>query len=68
VAEPNVVTFTITVTPQQEDFVAPVELIGFPRSNAQRYVGSRRRVSTIIGPSPDVAAYSIVAAVIAAPT
>ena len=52
---------------QQDDFVAPVELVGFPGSKAQRDIGRRRRFPMLLGPSPGVAAQRIVAAVIAAP-
>src|SRR3954452_23704297 len=58
----------MTVTPlQQDDLVAPIELVGFPRREAQRDVGRRRRLPALLGPSPGVAPYGIVAAVIAAP-
>jgi len=52
---------------QHDDFVAPVELVGLPRSEAQRDVRRRRRFPMLLGPSPGVAAQRIVAAVIAAP-
>ena len=35
---------------QQNDLVAPVELVGFPRRKAQRNVGRRRRLSALLGP------------------
>jgi hypothetical protein len=47
---------------QQDDFVAPVELLGLARSKAQRHIGGNRR------PSSGVPAHSIVATVVAAPT
>jgi len=57
----------MTVNPlQQDDLVAPIELVGFPRREAQRDVGRRRRLPALLGPSPGVAPYGIVAAVIAA--
>jgi hypothetical protein len=37
---------------QQDDFVAPVELVGFPGSKAQRHVGHRRRFPMLFGPPP----------------
>ena len=52
---------------QQNDFVAPVELVGFPRREAQRDVGRRRRLPALLGPSPGVAPHGIVATVVAAP-
>src|SRR4029077_2966009 len=52
---------------QHDDFVAPVELVGLSRSEAQRDVRRRRRSPMLLGPSPGVAAQSIIAAVIAAP-
>ena len=52
---------------QQDDLVAPIELVGFPRREAQRDVGRRRRLPALLGPSPGVAPHGIVAAVVAAP-
>jgi hypothetical protein len=52
---------------QQNDLVAPVELVGFPRREAQRDVGRRRRLSALLAPSPGVTPHGIVAAVVAAP-
>ena len=52
---------------QQNDFMAPVELIGFPRREAQRDVARRRRLSALLGPSPGVAPHGIVATVVTAP-
>jgi hypothetical protein len=52
---------------QQDDLVAPVELIGLPRRKAQRHIGCRRPMSALLGPAPDVAAHRIVATLIAAP-
>src|SRR5271169_5741822 len=54
-------------TAQQNDLVAPVELVSFARSEAQRDVGRRRRLSALLGPSPGVAPHGIVATVVAAP-
>src|ERR1700758_1985265 len=48
---------------QQNDFVAPVELIGFSRCEAQWDVGRSRRLPAILGPSPGVPTHGIVAAV-----
>src|SRR5262249_5785751 len=52
---------------QHDNFVAPVELVGFARSKAQRDIGYRRRLPMLLGPSPGIAAHRIVATVIAAP-
>ena len=49
---------------QQDDFVAPVELVGLSRRKAQRDVGRRRRLPALFGPSPGVAPHGIVAAVV----
>jgi hypothetical protein len=54
-------------TAQQDDLVAPVELEGFPRRKTQRDIGRGRRLSALLGPSPGVATYGIVATVIATP-
>ena len=40
--------------------MAPVELKGFPRRKAQRDVGRRRRLPTLIAPSPGVTAHGII--------
>jgi hypothetical protein len=53
---------------QHDDLVAPVELVGFPRREAQRDVGRRRRLPALLGPSSGVPPHSIVAAVVSAPT
>jgi hypothetical protein len=50
---------------QQDDFVAPIELISFTRRKAQRYVGRSCRLTAILGPSFGVPPHSIVAAIIA---
>src|SRR2546429_8799618 len=52
---------------QQDDLVAPIKLVGFPRREAQRDVGRRRRLPALLAPSPGVAPHGIVAAVVAAP-
>jgi hypothetical protein len=52
---------------QQNDFVAPVELVGFSRSKAQRDIGCSRRFSMLLGPSPGITAHGVVTAVIATP-
>jgi len=52
---------------QHDDFVAPIELVGFARSKAQRDIGCRRRLPMLLGPSPGIAAHRIVATVIATP-
>ncbi len=46
------------------DFVAPVELVGFPRSKAQRDIGRSRRLPVLLGPSPGIAAQRVVAALV----
>jgi len=51
---------------QQDDLVAPVELVGFARHEAQRHVGRRRRLPALLRPPPGVAPHRIVAAVVAA--
>src|SRR5579864_3051848 len=50
---------------QQDDLVAPVELIGFPGRKTQRHIGRRCRLPAIFGPSAGIAAHSIVAALVA---
>ena len=52
---------------EQDDLVAPVELVGFSRRKAQRDVGRSRRLSALLAPSPGVTAHGVVTAVIAAP-
>ena len=52
---------------EQDDFVAPVELVGLPRSKAQRDIGCGRRLPVLLGPSPGVAAQGIVAALVTTP-
>src|SRR6187200_2501805 len=52
---------------QQDDFVAPVELVGLSRSKAQWDVSSGRCLPALLAPPSGVTPHSIVAAVIAAP-
>src|SRR6266404_1553620 len=52
---------------QQDDLVAPIELVGFPRREAQRDVGRRRRLPALLAPPSGVAPHGIIAAVVAAP-
>jgi hypothetical protein len=52
---------------QQDDLVAPVELIGLPRRKAQRHIGRRRGVPSFLRPASGVASYRVVAALIAEP-
>ena len=52
---------------QQDDLVAPVELVGFTRRKAQRHVGRGRRCAALLAPPSGVATHGIVAAVIALP-
>jgi hypothetical protein len=41
---------------QQDDFVAPIELISFPRRKAQRHIGRCRRLPAMLGPPPGIVA------------
>ena len=52
---------------QQNDLVAPVELISFSRSKAQRDISRDRRLPMLLGPSPGITAHGVVTTVIAAP-
>src|SRR4029077_12236362 len=52
---------------EQDDLMAPVELIGFSRRKAQRNVGRRRRLPAFLSPPSSVTAHAIVTAIIAAP-
>src|SRR5712692_7084948 len=52
---------------QHDDLVAPVELVGFARRKAQRYIGLRRRGPARRPPNPGVAANRVIAALIAEP-
>src|SRR6266700_1402682 len=51
---------------QQNDFVAPVELVGFAWRKAQRHIDRGRRGTVLLGPSFGVATHGVVAPVIAA--
>jgi hypothetical protein len=53
---------------EQDDFMAPVELVGFTRRKAQRDVGRSRRLSALLTPSPGVTPHGVVTAIIAAAT
>jgi hypothetical protein len=53
---------------QQDDLVAPVELIGFTRSKAQRDVGCGRRCPALLAPIVPVTPDSIVSTVVAKPS
>jgi hypothetical protein len=44
--------------------VAPVELVGFSRGKAQRYIGSSRRLPMLFGPSPSIKARTVVTTII----
>jgi len=50
---------------QQNDFMAPVELVGFSGSKAQRHISRGRRLAALLGPASGIAPHCIVAAVIA---
>src|SRR5947209_4207451 len=52
---------------QHDDLVAPVELVGFARRKAQRYIGLRCRGPARRPPNPGVAANRVIAALIAEP-
>src|SRR6516225_173838 len=49
---------------QQDNLVAPIELIGFARSKAQRYKRCGGCLPAFLSPAPSIAAYGVVAAVI----
>jgi hypothetical protein len=51
---------------EENDLVAPVELIGFTRRKAQRDISRRGRLPALLAPTPGITPYGIVAAVIAA--
>jgi hypothetical protein len=53
---------------EQDDFMAPVELIGFSRRKAQRDIGCSGRLSTVLAPSPGITSHGIIITVIAAAT
>ena len=52
---------------QQDDLVAPVELVSFARSKAQRDIGCSRRCSVLLVPTTPVTQDSIVSTVVAKP-
>src|SRR5665213_1184572 len=52
---------------EQDDLMAPVELIGFSQRKAQRDVGRSRGFPALLAPPSGVTAHGIVTAVIAAP-
>jgi hypothetical protein len=52
---------------QEDDLVAPIELVGLPGSEARRDIGRSRCLAMLLGPSPGPAAQRIVATIIAAP-
>ena len=59
-------TFTVVVTPSDDDdLVAPVELVGFARRKRQGNVGFRRRARVLLAPAPRIAANRVVAALVA---
>jgi hypothetical protein len=49
----------------QDDLVAPIELIGLARRKGERHVGIRRGGGALTVPAPRVTAHGIVAALIA---
>src|SRR6478752_115513 len=51
---------------QQDDLMAPVELVGFSWSEAQRNKGCSCCLPALLGPSPRVATHRIIAALISA--
>lgn len=53
---------------QEDDFVAPVELVGFARREDERDIGRGRPVPVILAPAPGVAPHRVVAAVVAEAT
>src|SRR5207237_9937837 len=53
---------------EENHLVGPVELIGFTRRKAQRYIGCGRRLPALLAPPSGVTPHGIVAAVITAPT
>jgi hypothetical protein len=52
---------------EQNDLMAPVELISFSRRKAQRDVGRSRGFPALLAPSSGVTAHGVITAVIAAP-
>jgi hypothetical protein len=53
---------------QQNDLVAPVELVGFTWREAQRHIGRGRRGAPLLAPPSGVAPHGVVAAGITAAT
>jgi hypothetical protein len=53
---------------QQDDLVAPAELVGFTWREAQRHIGRGRRGAPLLAPPSGVAPYGIVASGITAAT
>ena len=53
---------------QQDDLVAPVELVSFTRGKAQRDIGCGRRCAALLAPIVPVTPDSIVSTVVAKPT
>ena len=51
--------------PDQDDLVAPVELVGLARREEQRHIGIRRRRSLRLRPVPRVSTDGVIAALIA---
>src|SRR5256885_10939670 len=45
---------------EQDDLMAPVELVGFSRRKAQRDIGCSGRLSALLAPSPGVTANGII--------
>ncbi len=52
---------------QQNDLVAPIELVGFPRCKDQRNVSCSRRCAALFVPLPGVTPNGIVSTVVAKP-
>src|SRR5690606_29078478 len=52
---------------EQHNFVAPVELIGFARCKAERHEGARNRCRAHSPPAAGIAAYRIIATLVAQP-
>ena len=68
VAEPNVSDLHGHRRSAQEDnLVAPIELVSLARSKAQRYKRCSGRLPAFLSPTPSIAAHGVIAAVISAP-
>ncbi len=52
---------------QQDDFVAPIELVGLSRRKAQRDISRGRRCATLLAPLPRITPNGIVSALVAKP-